>query len=817
MVSWVTGLVERLGAPHPDRQTRALLVVTIAVMFVLVATVVVAFDSLVGGGQTALQIGDVATRDIRSPVTITYESDVLTEQRRREATAAVDPILDPPDPNVARQQVTLLRQILDYISNVRRDPFAEDAQKITDLSYITALRLDAPIMETLVTMDQETWRAVDGETVNVLERVMREAISETDLPAVTAQLPTQVALRFEPEVAAVVVAIVEDLVRPNRFRNEEATLTAQTTAAQAIDPQRRSFVEGQVVVSVGTTITTLHYEALSELGLLGAPNRRWQQLGQALLGSTLVLIGLGLYIVRFQPDLSEDTEFLALLAGIFLIVLIGARIFSSGVQIYLYPTTMLSFLFVAFTRPRLAVISMMGMALLVGLMIDSSLEIAALVAFGGLVGALTLRRSDRLNNYFLAGLIVGAANMVVLTTFNLEGLGSADGGELGMLLLYALINGILAATAAVAGMYVITQVFNLPTSLKLSELSQPNQPLLQRLLREAPGTYQHSLQVANLCEQAANAIGANAELVRVAALYHDVGKMLNPAFFVENQADGVNPHDRLNDPYRSADIIISHVVDGAPLARQYKLPARLRDFVFEHHGTTLVAYFYNQAVDQAGDEESVDIEQFTYPGPKPQSRETAIMMLADSCESTVRARKPANKQEISDIVSGIVDSRMRGGQLDESNLTLNDLKTIRQIFVDMLQAVFHPRINYPTAANRSAEVRQAAPEPAVKPPEPAAASPAPAASEAPPEPTPPAETTAPAPRTEPEARPKRQTVEIPTPMLDDDDDSPLPEVPRLRRNSRSNGADTQEMKTQDTQTDAQDQSADDSDRDQHSK
>jgi putative nucleotidyltransferase with HDIG domain len=320
-------------------------------------------------------------------------------------------------------------------------------------------------------------------------------------------------------------------------------------------------------------------------------------------------------------------------------------------------------------------------------------------------------------------------------------------------------------------MYLVTLLFNLPTTLKLVELSQPNQPLLQRLLREAPGTYQHSLQVANLAEQAANAIGANAELTRVAALYHDIGKMLNPAFFVENQADNVNPHDVLGDPYRSADMIISHVTDGDRLARQYRLPARIRDFIMEHHGTTLVAYFYRQAVGQADDEESVDVDQFMYPGPRPQSRETAVLMLADSCESTVRARKPTNKQEIADIVQQILDARMRDAQLDDSGLTTNDIKTIRYILIEMLQAVFHPRINYPTMPTTrqerqpelATEVATAdlLDEGAPRLPEPARRA-EPAPSEAPPRvPMVPAETGA--------------------PTIEDNDDSPLPEVPPLRR------------------------------------
>jgi putative nucleotidyltransferase with HDIG domain len=216
------------------------------------------------------------------------------------------------------------------------------------------------------------------------------------------------------------------------------------------------------------------------------------------------------------------------------------------------------------------------------------------------------------------------------------------------LLTYSLINGVLSAAVSITGLYIITVLFNLPTGMRMIELSQPNHPLLQKLLRQAPGTYQHSLQVANLAEQATSAIGGNAELVRVAALYHDIGKSVTPYFFIENQVEESNPHDTMADPYRSANLIIAHVQEGEKLARQYRLPARIRDFIREHHGTTRVEYFYRQATDQADDPDSVNEEDFRYTGPIPQSRETAIMMLADSCESTVRARRPKSTRNRGD-------------------------------------------------------------------------------------------------------------------------------------------------------------------------
>jgi len=233
--------------------------------------------------------------------------------------------------------------------------------------------------------------------------------------------------------------------------------------------------------------------------------------------------------------------------------------------------------------------------------------------------------------------------------------------------------------------------------MRLIELSRPDHPLLQRLLREAPATYHHSLMVANLAEQAAERIGANAMLTRVGAYYHDVGKIARPYFFTENQAEGVNPHDRL-DPSTSAEIIISHVKDGLELARRYRLPGRIRAFIPEHHGTSWVSFLYGKAVQLAGDAALVDESDFRHHGPKPQSKETALVMLADGCEATVRAMRPTSAEEVAEIVNRVISERVADGQLSECDLTLRDLEIIRETFISALKGVFHPRIKYPQSA-----------------------------------------------------------------------------------------------------------------------
>ncbi len=674
-------------------------------LFITAVTVVIAFDSIfvVAQNTNGLQGGDIAQQNILAPNTVTYTSEVLTERARQDEVAGVPQVYDPPDPSVARQQTQLARQILDFVRNVRRDPFGTVDQKINDIRQITALSLPDDIISTIVDMSPDSWQAVDEQIVLVLERVMRESIRESDAPTVRNRLPSQVGISFSTQESAVIVAIVEDLIRPNTFPNPEQTQIATEAAVAAVQPVILTFARNEIVVREGDRIDDADFEALQQLNLLRTTDNRFLMITRALLASLLIMIITGMFIARYEAWLFENTRYLLLLTVIFLLVLMGGRIAIATGQIYLYPTAMLALLFVSITSPQLALIASVDIALLFGLMTNNSLEIATLVCVSGVIGTLVLQRTERLNNFFFAGLVTGLANTLVVTIFNLIANNSFGSSyELSVLVLFSLVNGLLAAAVAVAAMYVVTMLFNLPTSLKLSDLSQPSQALLQRLLRDAPGTYQHSLQVANLSEQAALVIGASADLVRVAALYHDIGKMVNPAFFTENQQfGGGNPHDTLDDPYRSASIIIGHVIEGDAMAKQYRLPQRFREFIMEHHGTTQVYVFYRQAVNMAGgDESAVDIADFTYPGPRPQSKETAIMMLADSCEAAVRSSGPSSKQQIYEIIQQIIDDKMRNGQLDESRLTLNDIKAIRTVFVDMLQAVFHPRINYRTASER---------------------------------------------------------------------------------------------------------------------
>lgn len=681
-----------------------IVMVGLAVIYLILGTIVLAYDAIFPSDNTyQLHSGDIASDDIFAPEDRTYESAVLTDQARQVARNNARPVYDR-IANVSRDQVETARNIVEYITLTRNDQYATREQKLSDLQAIEALKaLDIAFWQAILDTSSNDWQAIEAETIAALERTMRRDISPELLTEERQAIPSRVDASLPESQQNVVVVIVRELVVPNSQLNEAETLAVQETAAALVEPLFRTFREGQILISKGQQVTEVDVEALRQFGLLQRQESRWT----LILGGFLMLVVVSgillVYLNRFYPNVSDSPAMLGLIATLFLEFLVIARLFHPSGLNELFPAAALALLLTTLAGPHLALIVITGLALLVGAMIDSSMDFIGLIGASGAAGILGLRHIERLNAYFVAGAIVGLINVGLLVAFQLVFEEDTQVVDLGWVILLGMGNGMFVAMLAFAHLYVITNVLNLPTSLKLDELNRSNQPLLQRLLREAPGTYQHSLQVGNLAEVATERIGGNAALVRVAAMYHDIGKMLNPHFYVENQAEGFNPHDVLDDPVQSTRLIIGHVVEGERMARRYRLPPRIRDFIREHHGTTRVIYFYHKALEQAGgDESKVSAEDFTYPGPRPQSKETAILMLADGTESAARAIKPHNETEVAEVVSMIFERALQEEQLDDCNLTLKELKIIQQSFIETLQGVYHPRIAYPTPLKKRA-------------------------------------------------------------------------------------------------------------------
>ncbi|NLX09781.1 MAG: HDIG domain-containing protein [Chloroflexi bacterium] len=702
--------------PRLHHAARASTYLLLLAAFVGGGALVLAYDALLPSEtKVTLEAGQVSPTDVIAPRALKYESEVLTQAKREAEVAAVRPIYDPPDPSIETEQLQLARQILDYIENVRYDDFASLEQKKADLRAVSVLNLEEPVMDALLRIeDDSTWRALDAQVMRLLERVMNTEVRDDNLQAKKDNLPNLISASYSETEVQIIKAIVGPLIRVNAQYNDELTRQAQAQAAESVPAEMRSFVRGQIIIRAGEIATPAHIEALEQFGLLQITQRRTARAVSGLLAMALVTTLLGVYIKRFYPRVLADPSLVVLMGMLFLSFLAGARLIAmeGSVQRYYFPASALAFLVTTLIGPQLGIAVVAALAALVGFMSEDALEFAVLVAFSGSLGVLSLERTERLNIYFMAGAVVGVASACVALVFALASEGSINFFTVFSQIIGSMANGMLSAAVALVGLFVISNALNIPTSLKIIELSQPNHPLLQRLLREAPGTYQHSLQVANLAELGAQQIDANAPLVRIAAMYHDVGKILNPYFFVENQVEGLNPHDQLDNPWQSARIIIGHVTEGDRLARRYRLPARVRDFIMEHHGTTSVVFFYREALKRAEERgETVNEADFSYPGPVPQSRETAILMLADGCESSVRARRPQSKRDVEEMVDYIFETRLQSRQLDASGLTLSDLRLLRDTFVAALHGIFHARISYPDTPSQAAEALPAGDRP----------------------------------------------------------------------------------------------------------
>ena len=660
-----------------------------------VVTGVVMVLPILPTGQVALEEGDVADEDIKAPDHVSYASAILYEAEQNRAAEGVEPIYTLPDPALARQQLDRARQLLDYLGAVRSDTLASPAQRRgLVLAVVELADFPSTALDSLLSLPDASWDRVQLETLAVIDQAMRSEIRAGHLEDALDSVPALVGLDLSGEETAVTIALVRRLLVANSFLDEEATAEAQALARENVGPVLRTYEADETILREGERVTALHIEALDRLNLRQS-DVHWTDLAGAGVLAVLGTVLLCLYLARFQPDVLWRGRQLFLL-----VLLISGFVLGAGLMVpggvalrYLFPAPALAMLASAALGPHAGVAAAAFLAVAAGSIAGDSVEMVAYAALGGLIAALTVGRVKRIGALFRAGVFALLVQVVIVVIYRLPE-DAIQPGDLLVPALAGVANGGISASLALGGLFVIGPLFDIPTTMRLIELSRPDHPLLQRLLREAPATYHHSLMVANLAEQAAERIGADPLLTRVGAYYHDVGKLNRPYFFAENQVEGVNPHNRL-DPRTSAEVIVSHTKDGLELARRHRLPRRVRAFIPEHHGTNWVSFLYDKAVQLAGDAALVDENDFRHQGPVPQTKETALVMLADGCEATVRAVRPPSAEEVAEIVNRVISERVADGQLSECDLTLRDLEIARTVFVSALKGIFHPRIRYP--------------------------------------------------------------------------------------------------------------------------
>ena len=475
--------------------------------------------------------------------------------------------------------------------------------------------------------------------------------------------------------------------------NITQTKAAQDAAAAAVKPVLQTLKAGQIIVREGDAVSEDQLRALETLGLYNARsdvvNRQLRIFLSCLLLALLLSLPL-LYAVRRLNTLTFEQ--LAFLVALTLVTLAAQRV-AFFLNPYLLFVFLLPLLVAVLVSEFAGVLWTVWLAVALGLFDPGSPLFTVLTTLGGgLAASLLARRFKTRTSLLLAGAVsgvVGALSFGLLLLLY----GTTPGLVTVFDLLFVVGGGLVAGTLALGLLPLAETLFDFLTEFRLAELSNPSSPLLQRLLLEAPGTYQHSLIISNLVEQAVTNIGGDALLARVGALYHDVGKLKRPQFFVENQFSGDNPHNTLS-PHLSYLIIINHVRDGLELLREYKLPKRLEAFAGEHHGTTVLSYFYKRALE---DSAKLDELNFRYPGPRPQSKETAVLMIADAVESASRTLSEPSQGSIRALIDRLIELRLQDGQLADSPLNFHDLEVIASTFERMLTGILHRRVSYPTS------------------------------------------------------------------------------------------------------------------------
>jgi len=662
-----------------------------------------------------LSAGDHSPRDLVARRGAQYQSVVLTQAARDQAAANVSPQLRPVDPNIKIAQGQALADALNEIRKVRQRSDLETRQeKLAELANVPAVgTITTAGLTSLLDLNDASYSDVEEWAPVALADLLGRPILESDDLAeqVAAYLQGVTTTFGEGELAAAQQLLVAFAV-PNVEIDQQATEQARADARANVPPVIRTYTQGQIVAREGEVLDAATIEALRETGVIHNAIDYYDLGAGALLAGGLGLL-LAVYLFLFQPVSAPPIRKLALVAITIVGMMAVARLALPAVTpdedgqylAYAIPVAAVAMIAASFADLQFAAVVSAATGLFTAFMAATSpdiagasfvtpvesLELAAAHIAAGLAGATVVYRAERLSRYAVSALAVSAATAIVLVAFWMLD-DPRPVRDLGWIAAASAASGIGAALLTVGLFVMLSHVLGVTTRLQLMELAHPGSHLLRRLQDEAPGTYHHSMMVGALAERAAEQIGADSLVVRAGAYYHDIGKLAQPQYYIENMLDGSpSPHDAM-PPAESALRIREHITNGLEIARRNHLPAVIRDFIPQHHGTRLVVFFYRKALN-AGIE--VDPSEYRYAGPPPQSKESAIVMLADSCEAVVRASDERSPEQIAHVVDSVFAERLAEGQLDQCDITMRELQAVAASFKATLRAVYHQRIQYP--------------------------------------------------------------------------------------------------------------------------
>jgi len=672
------------------------------VLFFIFLTLIVSVDYV--PQRINLQVGQVSPTDIFAPRSIVFEDEAKTREAREQAKEAIAKQYRV-DPQVSVGVQEDISSLLAQIGEVQRDQSLQEQEKLERLQAVIEFPLPESVLKDIARSDPETLRQVETEVNSLVAQAMEQGITFENQDQVTEMLVGQVKhLGPGPSYTSLAEGLIRKYLRPNKFFDQEKTELLQRTAMEAVPPVMVSVKEGEKIIGEGEIVTHEHMTKLEAFGLTGPRLPVKSITGTAMLIALLMIVVL-FYLYQQNREIYQNAGHLYLLGLIVIVILgVGKAIMAINVTqwpqfgalfAYMVPVAAAGMLIAILLDSRLAVLVVAVMSFLVGVMTGGQIRFAVVGLIGGITGVYGVSKLSQRGDLARAGVYTGAANVLAIFT-----MGLISDTPIGLVITSSLamgtINGILSSILTNGALPYLESTFSITSAVRLLEFSHPSNPILRRLLTEAPGTYHHSILVGNLAESAAEEVGGEPLLVRVGAYYHDIGKLKRPYFFIENQMTSENPHDKIA-PSLSTLILTSHVKDGVELAREIKLPETVVDVIEQHHGTSLCSYFYHKAMESGGNE-NISEDDYRYEGPKPQTKEAAIVMLADSVEAAVRSMQNRTPGKVEGVVRKIIKDKLLDGQLDESDLTLKDLDSIANAFVKVLSGIFHSRIEYPDAS-----------------------------------------------------------------------------------------------------------------------
>ncbi len=680
--------------------------------FFLVTTLILSLNFV--PERVDIQVGQPSPKTIKANKTVEFEDKLRTSEARRKAAESVGRVHQE-KPEALAEVLSDIDDVMSKIRAVKANTQLTPEERAKLLEDNIPFTLPKGAYLSFANYNLQTIKDIETETKDIVTRAMEKGILEENIQQTKISVKKEdVAVSDLPKDAKTFMgAIIDNYLQPNYIYDAKATEAKMEAAMDAVAPVRVTIQRGEKIIGEGEIAKPEHIQKLTALSLLKAPVPVSAVIGIAM------LVGLGMmvvmvYLYQHRNDIYQNESTLILVSLIVIFALMLAKTVMaiefkgewSDLFGYFVPVAASSMLIAILVDKKLALLVTAILSGMVGIISGNELRFALVGLISGLVAVYSVSKLSQRSDLAKAGLLyVSSANIIAIISVELVTRGMST-TTLAAGLLLGLLNGVFSAVLTIGALPYLESAFGITSSVKLLELANPSHPLLKQLLIEAPGTYHHCIIVGNLAEAAADAVGGDSLLVRVGAYYHDIGKLRRPYFFIENQLSCENPHDKLT-PNLSTLIITSHTEDGAEMAREYNLPKPVVDIIAQHHGTGLVGFFYSLALEKDTNEKTVNEEDFRYSGPKPQTKEAALVMMADSVEAAVRALQKPTPGRVEGVVRKVIKEKLHDGQLDECDLTFKDLDIIANAFVRVLSGIFHNRVEYPETVLKEIERRKA--------------------------------------------------------------------------------------------------------------